>query len=340
MHAETNRDEIGGGLNSKKFLSVIVPAFNEAQVLPEFHRRLSRVLDSLPFNSEMIYINDGSTDKTLQIIKDLRKADPRIAVIDLSRNFGKEIAMSAGLDYAKGDAVVIIDADLQDPPELISEFITHWEEGFDVVYAQRTARKGETLLKKVTAYLFYRMIGKVSGVRIPEDTGDFRLLSRQAVEALRKLREQHRFMKGLYAWIGYQQKAILYQRDPRFAGKTNWNYWKLWNFALEGVTSFTIAPLKISTYLGLIIALGAFIYALYIIIKTLAFGDPVRGYPSLMVVILFLGGIQLITIGVIGEYLGRMFDETKQRPLYVLKAHHPSKSDRQQIDQKEKNDCD
>ena len=339
MCAETNPAELPKGeAISKKLLSIIVPAFNEAQGLPEFHGRLSRVLDSLPFNSEMIYVNDGSTDKTLNIIQDLRETDPRIAVIDLSRNFGKEIAMSAGLDYAKGDAVVIIDADLQDPPELISGFIKHWEEGFDVVYAQRTARKGETLLKKATAYLFYRVIGKVSRITIPEDAGDFRLLSRRAVEALRSLREQHRFMKGLYAWIGYPQKAILYQREPRFAGKTKWNYWKLWNFALEGVTSFTIAPLKISTYLGLIIAFGAFIYAFYIVIKTLAFGDPVKGYPSLMVVILFLGGIQLITLGVIGEYLGRMFDETKQRPLYVLKAHHPSQSDVQQIDPKEKDD--
>jgi glycosyltransferase involved in cell wall biosynthesis len=339
MDAETNPAELPKGRGiSKKLLSIIVPAFNEELVLREFHRRLSSVLDPLPFNSEMIYINDGSTDKTLNIIQDLRETDPRIAVIDLSRNFGKEIAMSAGLDYAKGDAVVIIDADLQDPPELISEFIKHWEEGFDVVYAQRTARKGETLLKKATAYLFYRFIGKVSRVTIPEDTGDFRLLSRRAVEALRRLREQHRFMKGLYAWIGYPQKAILYQRGPRFAGKTKWNYWKLWNFALEGVTSFTIAPLKISTYLGLIIAFGAFIYALYIVIKTIAFGDPVKGYPSLMVVILFLGGIQLITLGVIGEYLGRMFDETKQRPLYVLKAHHPSQSDIRQTDPDEEDD--
>jgi len=339
MCAETNPAELSQGRAiSKKLLSIIVPAFNEAHVLPEFHRRLSCVLDLLPINSEMIYVNDGSTDKTLKTIQDLRETDPRVAVIDLSRNFGKEIAMSAGLDYAKGDAVVIIDADLQDPPELISGFIKHWEEGFDVVYAQRTARKGETLLKKATAYLFYRVIGKVSRVTIPEDAGDFRLLSRRAVEALRSLREQHRFMKGLYAWIGYPQKAILYQREPRFAGKTKWNYWKLWNFALEGVTSFTIAPLKISTYLGLIIAFGAFIYAFYIVIKTLAFGDPVKGYPSLMVVILFLGGIQLITLGVIGEYLGRMFDETKQRPLYVLKAHHPSQSDVQQIDPKEKDD--
>jgi len=309
---------------TRRTLSIVVPAYNEEAVLPEFHRRLSSVIDSLPLETEIVYINDGSTDGTLEIMGGLKAEDPRVAIIDLSRNFGKEIAMSAGIDFAQGDAVVVIDADLQDPPELITEFIKHWNNGFDVVYATRAAREGETALKKATSHLFYRVMKKVSRVHIPEDTGDFRLLSRRAVDSLKKLREQHRFMKGLFAWIGYPQKAVPYRRDPRFAGKTKWNYWKLWNFALEGITSFTIAPLKISTYLGLVTAIGAFVYALYVVVKTLVLGDPVKGYPSMMVVILFLGGVQLITIGVLGEYLGRMFDESKQRPLYLLKGYEPS----------------
>ena len=228
--------------------------------------------------------------------------------------------MTAGLDHASGDAIVVIDTDLQDPPELIPEMIKHWRAGYDVVYAQRTARDGETWLKKMTASLFYRFIQKISRIRIPKDTGDYRLLSRRAIEALKLLREQHRFMKGLFAWIGFPQKAVPYQRDPRFAGVTKWNYWKLWNFALEGITSFTIVPLKIATYLGLFVAVTAFMYAGIVIYKTLVFGEPVRGYPSLMVVILFLGGVQLSALGIIGEYMGRMFDETKGRPLYLLKG--------------------
>jgi len=229
--------------------------------------------------------------------------------------------LTAGLDHARGDAVVIIDADLQDPPELIPKLVEKMHEGFDVVYAKRTTRKGETLLKKFTAMLFYRVIHGVNPIKIPADTGDFRLLSRRAVEALKLLRENHRFMKGLYAWIGYPQVAVEYQRDRRFAGKTKWNYWRLWNFALDGITAFTITPLKIATYIGLLTSIGSFGYALFVIYKTLAFGEPVRGYPSLMVIILFLGGMQLMCLGVIGEYLGRMFNETKQRPLYLIKSH-------------------
>ncbi len=335
---ENNRNKGLYHPNRKRIISIVVPVFNEEEVLPEFHRRLLSVIDSLPLDSEIIYIDDGSSDRTAGVLHDLKATDSRIAIIDLSRNFGKEIAMSAGLDFAHGDAVVVIDADLQDPPELIVDFIKHWDEGFDVIYAKRIIRDGETILKKITSHLFYRIIQKVSRVHIPEDTGDFRLLSRRAVDSLKRLREHHRFMKGLFAWIGYPQKAVSYRRDPRFAGKTKWNYWKLWNFALEGITSFTIAPLKISTYLGLVTAFGAFLYALYVIAKTLIFGDPVKGYPSLIVIILFLGGIQLITIGVIGEYLGRMFNETKQRPLYFLKAYHPSKFNQpyfhQEVDKK------
>jgi glycosyltransferase involved in cell wall biosynthesis len=307
-------------------LSVVVPAYNEQDVLPEFHRRLSAVLDGIDGTAEVVYVNDGSHDGTLDLMQGLRAADARVSVVDLSRNFGKEIALTAGLDHARGDAVVVIDADLQDPPELIPELVRWWREGFDVVYAKRTAREGETVLKRATAHAFYRVIQRMSRVRIPEDTGDFRLMSRRAVQALGQLREQHRFMKGLFAWIGFPQKAVPYRRDPRFAGETKWNYWKLWNFALEGITSFSTVPLKISTYVGLLVAMLAFLYALFVIYKTLVFGDPVRGYPSLMVVVLFLGGIQLVAIGVLGEYLGRMFDEAKQRPLYFVNRYEPGAS--------------
>lgn len=305
-------------------LSVVVPVYNEAEGLQEFHRRVSTVLESLPYRSEVVYVNDGSTDESIKILKELKLADPRVAIVDLSRNFGKEIAMTAGFDHSYGDAVVVIDADLQDPPELIPKLTEEWEQGFDVVYAQRARREGESSFKKVTAYAFYRVIQNVSRVAIPEDTGDFRLLSRRAVCALVQLREQHRFMKGLFAWIGFPQKKVLYSRLPRYAGKTKWNYWKLWNFALEGITSFTIAPLKIATYLGLLVAFASLVYAGVIVFKTLVYGNPVAGYPSLMVTILFLGGVQLIGIGIVGEYVGRMFNETKGRPLYFLKTHEPS----------------
>jgi glycosyltransferase involved in cell wall biosynthesis len=277
-------------------------------------------------DTEIVYINDGSGDSTLKIMQNLYEADTRVAILDLSRNFGKEIALSAGIDHANGEAVIIIDADLQDPPELIPELVKHWKEGYDVVYAKRVSRQGESFTKKVTAYFFYRLIQKVSHCKIPEDTGDYRLLSRRAVEALKQLREQHRFMKGLFAWIGYSQKAVPYRRDRRYAGRTKWSYWRLWNFAIEGFTSFTIAPLKVATYLGLVIALGAFAYAAFIIYNTLIYGNPVPGYPSLIVIILFLGSVQLVSIGIIGEYVGRIFDEIKQRPLYLLKNYYPPKS--------------
>jgi glycosyltransferase involved in cell wall biosynthesis len=313
-------------------LSIIIPAFNEQEVLPAFHARLSAVLDSLPLESEVLYVNDGSRDGTLEVMKILRAHDPRVAILDLSRNFGKEIAMTAGLDHARGNAVVVIDADLQDPPELIPEMIRHWREGWDVIYAQRIERRGETLLKKLTAHWFYRLMQRVGRVRIPENVGDFRLLSRRALDSLLQLREQHRFMKGLFAWIGYPQKGIPYQRDPRFAGRSTWDYWRLWNFALDGITSFTTTPLKWATYLGLFTAFVSFFYSAVIILQKLLYGNPVKGYPSLMVVILFLGGIQLIFLGIIGEYLGRMFDETKHRPLYFLTSVQPAAGRSDQCD--------
>lgn len=321
-------------------LSVVIPVYDEQEVVRSFQQRLAVTLDRFSEETEIIYVNDGSTDGTLAVLHELRAHDPRVAILDLSRNFGKEIAMSAGLEHARGEAVVIIDADLQDPPEVIPEFVREWRNGYDVVYGRRSAREGESWLKKLSAFGFYRLIQAVSRVKIPADTGDFRLLSQRAVESLGLLREQHRFMKGLYSWIGYPQKEIVYRRDPRFAGKTKWNYWRLWNFALDGITSFTVAPLKIATYLGLITATAAFIYAIVVVYKTLVFGDPVRGYPSLMVVVLFLGGIQLTFLGVIGEYLGRMFNETKKRPLYLLKDYLPPAARRSVLGESQRHEVD
>lgn len=305
-------------------LSIVVPAYNEADVLRPFHRRLAAVLDALAMRAEIVFVDDGSTDRTEPLIRELRAQDPRVALVSLSRNFGKEVALSAGIDYAQGDAVVVIDADLQDPPELIAELVRQWQAGYDVAYAKREVREGESRLKRSTAYAFYRLMQRAGRVRIPADTGDFRLLNRRAVDALKQLKERNRFMKGLFTWVGYRQIAVPYRRDARFAGQTKWNYWRLWNFALDGITSFTTAPLKMATYVGLAVSCFAFAFAALIIFKTLAYGDPVRGYPSLMVVVLFLGGVQLIFTGIIGEYLGRMFDETKARPLYFVREHEPS----------------
>lgn len=307
-------------------LSVVVPAYNEQEVLGAFHARLAAALGPLGLAWEVVYVNDGSRDATLATMLSLRAADPRAAVVNLSRNFGKEIALTAGLDHARGtEAVVVIDADLQDPPEVIAELVAVWREGVDVVYAQRSVRHGEGVVKRATAAAFYRLMQRVGGrVVLPKDTGDFRLMSRRAVDALLRLREQHRFMKGLFAWIGFPARAVLYERAPRAAGTTKWNWWKLWNLSLEGITSFTVGPLKLATYLGLLTAGGAVLYALQVIVKTLVLGADVPGYPSLMTVVLFLGGVQLMTLGIIGEYLGRVFNETKQRPLYLVERHLPS----------------
>lgn len=311
-------------MNSEVELSIIVPVFNEEEVLPEFHRRLTFVIDQMGFATNILYVNDGSNDKTLQKLKELRSSDQRVGVLNFTRNFGKEKAMTAGLDHALGQAIVLIDVDLQDPPELIPEMVKYWREGYDMVYAKRTNRKGESFMKKLTAGAFYWVMGRIGRIRIPENVGDFRLLSRRAVDSLNQLRENHRFMKGLFAYIGYPQKSISYNRDPRFAGHTKWNYWRLWNFSLEGITSFSTLPLRVVTYPGIIVALGSFIYGIYIIVKTLIFGDPVQGFPALIVVITFLGGVQLLALGMIGEYLGRVFNETKQRPLYFVEEYLPA----------------
>ena len=307
-------------------LSVVVPAYNEEAVLPEFHRRLAATLDALAagLDAEIVYVNDGSSDATMRLLVGIHDRDARVAVVDLSRNFGKEIAMSAGLDHARGDAVVVIDADLQDPPELIPDMVKAWQSGSDVVLMRRATRANESWLKKATARAFYRSIGRIGEIEIPADVGDFRLLSRRAVAALLRFPERTRFMKGLYAWIGFPSAEIVYHRDGRFAGETKWNYWRLWNFALEGITSFSVVPLKVASYIGFATALVAFAYGVFVIGKTLLYGDPVRGYPTLVVLVLFGGGLQLMALGIIGEYLARMFIEVKGRPLYLVQRSLPS----------------
>jgi len=304
--------------------SVVVPVFNEAAGLEEFHERITRVMRGLKDPYEIVYVNDGSRDASLRVLEMLHHQDRRTAIVNLSRNFGKEVAMTAGLDHARGQAVIIIDADLQDPPEVIPDLVAAWRDGYDMVYAQRRAREGETWLKTATAKAFYRTMERVGRVQLPRDTGDFRLMSRRVVDALLQLRERHRFMKGLFAWVGFPSKPVLYDRAPRHAGETSFNYWKLWNLALEGITSFTVMPLKVATYMGLAVAAFAVLYGAQMILRTLLFGNPVPGYPSLMVVILFLGGAQMVTLGVLGEYVGRIFNEAKRRPLYLLERYEPS----------------
>lgn len=310
----------------KKKVTIMIPAYNEEEVLDTLYERLSTVLSSIyNYDFEMLFINDGSKDNTLPIIKRLREKDQRISIIDLSRNFGKEIAMIAGFDFASGDAVIIIDADLQDPPELIPAMIQYWENGYDDVFAKRKSRAGESFLKKKTSEVFYKTLQKLSRIPIQEDTGDFRLLDRRCIDALKKMRETQRYTKGMFSWIGFNKKEILFDRDSRFAGETKWNYFKLFELAVEGITSFTITPLRFSAAFGCIISILAFIYMIWVIIKTLIYGDTVVGYPSLMTVILFIGGIQLISIGIIGEYLGRIFNETKKRPLYFVNEYNNEK---------------
>ena len=301
-----------------KTLCVIVPVYNESAMLPLLVPRLLGALALVRARSQIVFVDDGSNDGTATLLADFAVQHAVIGYLRLARNFGKEAAMTAGLDHADADAVVIIDADLQDPPELIEDFWQKFEEGFDVVYGQRATRAGEGWFKRATASAFYRVMDRMSKTAVPRDTGDFRLMSRRAVDALKLLRERHRFMKGLFAWVGFKQVGLVYHREPRAAGTTKFNYWKLWNFALEGITSFSTVPLRMATYVGLLTALIAFGYGGFIVFKTLMYGDAVRGYPSLMTVVLFLGGMQLMALGMIGEYLGRMFEETKQRPLYLL----------------------
>lgn len=303
-------------------ISIVVPLYNESESIEYLFARLTPVLVGLNLNYEIICVNDGSQDDTIKRLIELNRQDPTIKIVSLSRNFGKEIALTAGIDYASGAAVILIDADLQDPPELIEKLIAKWREGYDVVYATRRSRQGDTWLKRISAMAFYQTIGRMSHVPIPANTGDFRLLDRRVVEAIKKLPERTRFMKGLFAWVGYKQTSVLFDRQPRYKGQTSWNYWKLWNFALDGIISFSFLPLKVWSYVGVTISVVSLLYALMLVIRTLIFGVDVPGYASLMVAILFLGGIQLITLGVLGEYLGRVYEEVKGRPLYFVREEY------------------
>lgn len=313
-------------MDEKKLVTILIPAYNEEAVLPLLYDRLLKLMDGLPqYNFELLFVNDGSKDRTLELIQEMRKHDPRVCYVNLSRNYGKETAMIAGFDYVNGDCMINIDADLQDPPELIPEMLKYWEEGYDDVYAKRKSRKGESFLKKFTSWGYYRVLQSMTNIEIQKDTGDFRLLDRRCVEAIKQMRESQRYTKGLYSWIGYKKKEILYDRDPRAAGKTKWNYRKLANLSIDGITSFTTAPLRWAALIGILVSLLGFIYMVIIIIKTLIYGIDVPGYASMMVVILFLGGLQLIFLGVIGEYLGRAFYETKHRPLYFIDRYNEHK---------------
>lgn len=302
-----------------------MPLFNEEDVLLELHARLMESLARVTGACEIVYVDDGSKDATPQMLTQLSVTYGCVSSVRLSRNFGKEAAMSAGLSFAQGDAVIILDADLQDPPELIGQMVEAWRAGADVVNMRRRSRAGETWLKKVSAHAFYVVINGLSDVPIPRHIGDFRLFSRRAVDALNQLPERTRFMKGLFAWIGYPQVTLDYNRQPRTHGKTKWRYGKLWGFALLGITSFSIVPLKLATYAGLSSAVGAFGYAMHFLIQTWFVGEPVRGFPTLIVTILLLGGLQLMATGILGEYVGRMFMESKRRPLYLVEDYQTAR---------------
>ena len=309
-----------------KIITILIPCFNEESGIDILYERLKSLINNMPkYNFRLLLIDDGSNDKTLLHIKNLHSKDKMVSYLSLSRNFGKENAMLAGLDYAEGDAVILMDADLQDPPELIPQMIAEWENGYDDVYARRRRRAGVTWVKKTTAHLYYRLLRKFADIDIPVDVGDFRLLDRQAVDALCTLRERQRYTKGLFSWIGYNKKELLFDRDPRAAGNSKMNFLKLFGLAVDGITSFSVAPLRLASVLGLVISTVAFLYLLFVIIKTLLFGDPVAGYPSMISIILFMGGIQLIVLGIIGEYVGRIFYEAKGRPDYLVSEYNGAK---------------
>lgn len=306
--------------DSSVILSVIVPYFNEQEVLTEFHTRLTSVLDSLEESCEIVYVDDGSSDGSKALIEHFPSTSSDVVSISLSRNFGKEAAMSAGLEHCRGLAIILLDADLQDPPELIPQMLVEWRKGVDVVNMQRSKREGESWFKRFSAASFYRILNTLVKTEIPENVGDFRLLSREVVDHINSLPERNRYMKGIFVWPGFKQTTLQFERDPRYCGETKWNYFKLMGLAVDGITSFSIRPLRLATIFGGLIALVAFLYGAVIVSKTVLFGDPVSGYPSMMVVQLALGGIQLLSIGVLGEYIGRIFIETKQRPLYLVQS--------------------
>ncbi len=309
-----------------KKITIIIPAYNEEESLPHLYERLQKLMNSMEnYEFEILFVNDGSKDNTIHLIKEYRNKDKRISYVDFSRNFGKEIAMIAGLDYAVGDCVIFMDADLQDPPELIPELVQYWEEGYDDVYAKRNSRKGETWLKKFTSKMYYRVLQSLTSVPIQKDTGDFRLLDRRCVNALKKMRESQRNSKSMFSWIGYKKKEVLYDRDPRVAGQTKWNYKKLVDLAIDGITSFTTSPLRISTYISIPTFITLFVYFIYVIIKCIVTSTAVQAFQAIILLILFFSGVQILLFGIIGEYLGRIFNESKNRPLYLVNEYNEKK---------------
>lgn len=308
-------------INEKKMklISLLIPTYNEEGNIDLLYNELIKIIDAnIDFDWEILFINDGSTDNTLHIIKKLREIDKRVCFVDLSRNFGKEAAMLAGFDYVRGDSVIIMDADMQDKPSLIPEMVKYWLQGYDDVYAKRKSRGKESWIRKKLSKLFYNILQKTTRVEILKNVGDFRLLDRKCIEALKSLRESERYTKGLFCWIGFKKKEIIFDRGNRYSGNSSWTLGNLFDLAVEGITSFTVSPLRISTYIGIITSLAAFLYMLYFLIKTLLYGDVVQGFPTLIIIILFLGGIQLLSLGIIGEYLGRIFNESKHRPTYIV----------------------
>lgn len=299
-------------------ISIVVPCFNESDGLRHFHERLSAAINPESVSAEFIFVNDGSSDDTADVIRSLREADKRVGIVDLSRNFGKEVALTAGIDHARGDAVVVIDADLQDPPECIPDMLDAWHRGYDVVAMKRSDRSTDSLFKRVSAGWFYRILTRLSDVHVPENVGDFRLLSRRAVNAVKAMPERNRYMKGIFAWVGFKTLEIEYKRESRGAGDSKLPLFKLIGLALDGITSFSIAPLRLASLAGALVAVGAVSYGIYKLAMTLLFGETVAGFPTLIVMITFLGGAQLMAIGMLGEYVGRLMVETKRRPLYFV----------------------
>jgi glycosyltransferase involved in cell wall biosynthesis len=303
---------------TKTRYSIIAPCYNEEGNLPELFRRIGEIMEQTGESWELVLINDGSVDRTLEIMRELHATDSRVHYIDFARNFGHQIAVTAGIDYAQGDAVIIIDADLQDPPELILEMMEKWLEGYEVVYAVRTERKGESWFKLFTAKLFYRLIYRITDVNIPLDTGDFRLMDRKVVNALKQMKERHRFIRGMTSWVGFKQTGVYYTREERFAGKTKYPFRRMFKFALDAVTSFSFFPLQMAMYLGFIIAGLSALGVIGVIIARLFGNQAFFGQATTLVMVLFLGGVQLISLGIIGEYMGRIYDEVKGRPMYVV----------------------
>ena len=307
-----------------KKVSVLIPCFNEAQTLPALYEELKKLADTqTAYDWELLFVDDGSVDPTLDVLKQLRIQDERVSYVSLSRNFGKENALLAGLDTVSGDCVVVMDADVQDPPSLVPEMLTYWEDGYQDVYAKRRDRGREPWFRKLFTMLFYRIMAHATRFEILQNVGDFRLLDRQCIDALRCLRETERYNKGLFCWIGFKKKEVLFDRGNRSEGESRWSFWSLMNLAIDGITSFTTAPLRFATIIGAIIALGAFCFLVFYISKTLIFGDPVQGFTTLVSVVLFLGGVQLLSIGILGEYIGRIYNEAKGRPNYVVKESCP-----------------